>query len=185
MQITKVLFTLALALVVSAACFAQDADKKKDGKGKKADERALKNTTDQMMKFFAKANLTEEQQEKAKEVIAKHVKDLVAARKAQDAMLTDDQKKSRTEAMAKAKEEGVKGNKLAAAGTKALGLSEEEMKKYNAAKKKVNEVNTKMKEAIMAMLTDEQKEAMPKPKAGGKKAGKKGKKKDKDDDGGN
>ena len=189
MQITKVLLSLTLALVVSVTCFAQDNDKK----AKKANERAVKNTTTQMMKFFAKANLTDEQKEKATAVITKHVGDLMAARKAQDSMLTAEQKKARTEAIAKAKKDGAKGGKLAAVGTKALGLSEEDMKKYNAAKKKVNDINMKMREAIMAMLSDEQKAALPKrggakkgAKKGGKKGGKKGKKKaDDGGDGGN
>jgi hypothetical protein len=189
MQITKVLLSLTLALVVSVTCFAQDNDKK----AKKANERAVKNTTTQMMKFFAKANLTDEQKEKATAVIEKHVADLIAARKAQDSMLTAVQKKARTEAIAKAKKDGAKGGKIAAVGTKAMGLSEEEMKKYTAAKKKVNDINMKMRETIMAMLTDEQKAAMPK-RGGGKKGAKgakkggiKGGKKDKKkaDDGGN
>jgi hypothetical protein len=181
MQITKVLFSLTLALVIAATCTAQDAAKKADGKDKKAMERAVKNTTSQMMKTFAKANLTEEQQAKAKAVIEKHIGSLIEARKAQDALLTDDQKKARTEAMAKAKEDGTKGPKLAAVGTKAMGLTGEDLEKYNAAKKKVNDASAQIKDAIMALLTDEQKAAMPKPKAGGKK-GKKKKDGDGDDD---
>ena len=170
MQITRVLFSLMLAFVVTASCMAQDADKKK---GKKGADRALKNTTAQMMKTFAKANLTEEQQAKAKAVIEKHISGLMEARKAQDSLLTDDQKKARTEAVAKAKADGAKGPKLNAVGTKAMGLSKEEAKKYNDAKKKVAAASAKIKSAIMELLTDEQKAAMPKRKAGGKKGKKK------------
>lgn len=169
MQITRVLFSLALAFVVTATCVAQDADKKK---GKKATDRAIKNTTSQMMKAFAKVELTEEQQAKAKAIIEKHIGSLIEARKAQDGILTDDQKKARTEAIAKAKEDGTKGAKLAAVGTKAMGLSKEDAKKYSDAKKKVTATTAKIKGAIMELLTDEQKAAMPK-----RGKGKKGKKK--------
>lgn len=162
MQITKVALGLMLALLVTATCVAQDTDKKQDAKAKKATERAIKNTTAQMMKAFSKANLTDEQKEKAAAVVKKHVPSLIKARKAQEALLTDEQKKNRTEAMAKAKEEGTKGNKLNAVGTKAMALTKEEMKKYNAAKKQVNKVTANMKEAITALLTDEQKALMPK-----------------------
>lgn len=162
MQITKVALGLMLALLVTATCVAQDTDKKQDAKAKRATERAIKNTTAQMMKTFSKANLTDEQKEQAAAVIKKHVGSLIKARQAQDALLTDEQKKNRTEAMAKAKEEGAKRNKLNAAGTKAMGLTKEEMKKYNAAKKQVTQVTAKMKEAITALLTDEQKALMPK-----------------------
>ena len=175
MQFTKVFFSLALALIVTATCVAQDAekkvtDKKQDAKADKADkatERAIKTTTAQMMKTFKKANLTDEQKEKAAAVVKKHIGSLMEARKAQAALLTDEQKKSRTEAMAKAKEEGTKGNKLNVVGTKAMEMSEEQTKKYNAAKRKVNQATKKMKEAITALLTDEQKALMP--KRGGKR----------------
>ena len=177
MQITKVWFSLALAVMMAATCVAQDTDKKKDQKADKAKARAIKNTTAQMMKAFSKANLTDEQKEKATAIVEKHIASLIDARKAQDALLTDEQKKSRTEAVAKAKEDGTKGNKLNVIGTKAMGLSKEKMKEYNAAKKKVNGVTAKMREAITALLTDEQKAAMP------KKGARKGKKKKADGDG--
>lgn len=162
MQFTRVGLGLLLALIVTATCVAQDADKKQDAKAKKATERAVKNTTDQLMKAFAKANLTDEQKQKATALIEKHIGSLMEARAAQNALLTDEQKKNRTEAVAKAKEEGTKGNKLAIIGTKALGLSREKMKEFNAAKKKVTAVTAKMKEEITDLLTDEQKAALPK-----------------------
>lgn len=170
MQRMKVLFCLMLALTVTTTGFAQDNDKKK-ARAKKAMDRAVKNTTTQMMKTFSKADLSDEQKEKAKAIIEKHIGDLIKARKAQDGLLTAEQKKARTEAIAKAKEEGTKGNKLAAIGTKAMGLSEEELKKFTEAKKSVNQATGKIRNAIMELLTDEQKATLPKRK------GKRGKKK--------
>jgi hypothetical protein len=185
MQIHKILFSLTLAFLVAANCMAQDETKTSNPRAKKATERAIKNTTTQMMKAFEKANLTDEQKQKAQEIIAKHAPKVMAARKAQDSLLSDEQKAKRKEAIAKAKEDGTKGNKSAAAGIKAMGLSDEELKKFSAAKKKVTEANGKIKVAIMALLTKEQKTSMPAPKrkkgaakkGGAKKSG--GKKKDK------
>lgn len=185
MQMHKILFSLTLAFLVAANCMAQDETKTSNPRAKKATERAIKNTTTQMMKAFEKANLTDEQKEKAQAIIAKHVPKVMAARKAQDGLLSDEQKAKRKEAIAKAKEDGAKGNKVAAVGIKAMGLSDEELEKFNAAKKKVTQANGKIKNAIMALLTKEQKTAMPAPKdkkaaakkgaakkSGGKKKGK-------------
>ena len=173
MQIHKILFSLTLAFLVAANCMAQDETKTSNPKAKKATARAIKNTTAQMMKAFEPAKLTGEQKEKAQAIIAKHVPKVMAARDAQNSLLSDEQKAKRKEALAKAKESGAKGNRGAAAGVKAMGLSEEELKKYTAAKKKVTEANVKIKDAIMALLTKEQKIAMPAPK-GKKGAAKKG-----------
>lgn len=176
MQIHKVLFSLTLAFLVAANCMAQDETKTSNPKAKKAAERAVKNATTQMMKAFDAAKLTDEQKEKAAAIIKKHAPNVMAARKAQDSLLSDEQKAKRKTAVAKAKEDGAKGNKATAAGLAALGLSDDEMKKFKEANKKVTAASAKMKEAISALLTDEQKAAMPKRKKG--KGGKK-KKKDK------
>jgi hypothetical protein len=165
MHLRKVMFSLVLTCLVAANCVAQD----ESPKAKKAAERAVANLTKQTMKQFAAAKLTDEQKEKAAAIVKKHVGAVTEARKAQDSILTDDQKKSRTEAIAKAKKDGVKGNKVYAMGVKAMGLSEEEQKKYDKAKKKFQEVQGKMKSALMEILTDEQKAAMPKRGKGNKK----------------
>jgi len=178
MQMRKVLFGLAIALFATSSLVAQDVDKK----AKKALERATKSATTQMMKQFEKASLTDDQKSKATAIVEKHVKSLMEARKAQDALLSDEQKEKRKAAVAKAKAAGKKGQAMTKAGFEAMGLSDETLKKYNAAKKKVNEVNGKMKAAIMALLSDEQKAAMPKARAKGKGKGK-GKPKKKDGDG--
>jgi hypothetical protein len=173
MQLSKVLFSLTLMLLVAANCVAQDDAKA--AKKKKAMDRAVANATKQIMKSFGKVELTEEQQTKAKEIVTTHIAKLQEAKKAQDGLLSDDQKAKRKEGIAAAKEEGVKGNKVWAAGVKAMGLNEEEQKAYDAAKKKVNEVNAAIKKEVMGLLTDEQKAALPKKgKKGGKKKMKKG-----------
>ena len=174
MKFQKLLFSLTLAFLVASNCMAQDETKTANPKAKKATARAVKSTTEQMMKAFDPAKLTAEQKEKAKAIIEKLVPAVVEARNAQNSLLTDEQKAKRKEAFAKAKESGAKGRN-AGASLKAMGLSDDELKKYNAAAKKVTDANGKIKTAIMALLTDEQKASMPAPR--GKKG--KGKKKNK------
>ncbi len=185
MKIHKILFTLSLALIFAANCMAQDETKTSRPQAKKAIERAVKSTMTQMMKAFEAAKLTDEQKEKAQVVVAKLVPKIVEARDAQNNLLTEEQKAKRKAALAKAKEEGVKGKKVAASAIKAMELSDEELKKFNEANKKVTQASAKVKEAIMELLTDEQKASMPTPKtnkAGGKAGGKGKKKKDNDAD---
>lgn len=162
---------LALLLVVGlvATSTAQDADKK----GKKQMERAVKNTANQLMKFYGPAKLTDEQKEKAMEVIKTHAKKLMELRKAQDGLLTDEQKAARKEAMAKAKKDGLKGQKMTAAAFKAMNLSDEEKKKFDEARKSVTDHMNKMKEAINANLSEDQLASIK--KKGGKKGKGKGK----------
>lgn len=181
MQTKKALLALALIVGLTATSFAQDTDKKM----KKQLERVAKSTAGQLMKFYEPAKLTDEQKESAMAVIKKHAKKIMEARKAQDGVLTADQKTARKEAIAAAKKEGVKGNKVFKAGFDAMKLSEEEAKKFDEARKKVGEVMDGIKKAINEELTDEQKKAvMSKGKKGkGKGKGKKGKGKDKKEDG--
>ncbi|MEL7496503.1 MAG: hypothetical protein AAFN77_02765 [Planctomycetota bacterium] len=179
MQLKKVMLAFAMMLGLVATSFAQDADKKQD----KQLERVVKNTAGQLMKFYAPAKLTDEQKKSAMAVIKTHAKKIMELRKAQDKLLSDEQKKARKEAIAKAKEEGVKGQKMFEVGFKAMELSEEEKKAFDKARKSSTELMTKIKSEINKELTEEQVASLKKGK--GKKGGQKGKKgkKKKDADG--
>lgn len=169
MQVPKILFTMMLACLVCANCLAQDETKTSNPKATKAKAKAVKTLTTQLMKAFSAANLTDEQKTKAAALIEKHIGGVMEARKAEASLLTDEQKKARTAAMAKAKEDGLKGAEMNKAVTAALGLSEEKLKELSAAKKKITAAQNKIKNAITGLLTDEQKAAMPKKGKGGKK----------------
>ena len=170
MQIQRVLFTLVLGFLVSASCFAQDATKAEKRKAK-----AVKNTTKQMMKQFSAAELTDEQKEKATALVEKHIVAMMEARKAQEDLLSDEQKEKRKAGIAKAKEDGVKGNKVFAAGIEAMELGEDKLKEFNACRKKQAEITDKVKSGIKELLTEEQLAALP------KKGNRKGKGKNKKD----
>ena len=186
MKKSGLILSLVLTLCVATITIAQDDAKSK--RKDKAQTRALKSTTTQMMKAFEAAKLTDEQKEKATAVIKKHIKDLAAARKELAGMLTPEQQKEKTAAFKKAKEDGLKGKKANEAVMAAMKLSDEKLEQYQAAAKKPQEITAKIKAAITELLTDEQKAALPKAgNRGGKandKAKGKGKRKKGGDDGG-
>jgi len=159
------LLSLALALVIAAPLFAADKERKKKPR-KKPDPAA------RVLKRFEKAELTEEQVAKVKELAAKVAKETAECRK--KAALTPDQQKARKEAMEKAKAEGKEGRELYAAARDAVKLSPDQ----EAAMKEVRKAQDAMMKEIMGMLTDEQKAKVgkrsgprkPRKKPGAKKA---------------
>jgi len=165
----KALFGLAIALLATSSLVAQDNEMK----AKKALERVKKTTTDKLMKMFAKAELTDEQKTQATAVVDKHIGSYVEARKAQESLLTEDHIAKRKAAMEKAKTDGLKKKEAYTAAFEAMGLTEEEKSKYDESKKKTSSVVATMRSEVEALLTDEQKAAMP--KKGKKSKGKKGK----------
>lgn len=172
MKLKSTLFALALMLGLVASSMAQDTDKRKE----KQFERATKNTSKQLMKYYGPAKLTDEQKEKATEVIEKHVKKLVELRRAQEGLLSADQRKMRKEAVTKAKADGLKGQKMAAAGFKAMGLTEDEKKEFDKAKKAVNSHLAALRSEINKNLSEDQVASLKKRK-GKQGQGKRGKKK--------
>lgn len=172
MKLKSTLFAFALMMGLVASSMAQDADKKKE----KQLERATKNTSKQLMKYYGPAKLTDEQKEQATEVIEKHVAKLVKLRRAQEGLLSAEQKKTRKAAVAKAKEDGLKGQKMYAAGFKAMGLSEDDKKEFDDAKKAVNTHLAAIRAEINKNLSEDQVASLKKRK-GKQGQGKRDKKK--------
>jgi len=138
------LLSLALALVIAAPLFAADKEKKK-GPRKKPDPATW------ILKRFEKAELTDDQVAKIKQLVAKVAEETAECRK--KAAPTPEQQKARKEAMEKAKAEGKEGRELYAAARDAVKLSPDQ----EAAMKEVRKAHGAMWKEIMGMLTDEQK----------------------------
>lgn len=153
------LLSLVLALVVAAPLFAADKERKKKPR-KKPDPAA------RVLKRLEKAELTDEQIAKVKELAAKVAKETAECRK--KAAPTPEQQKARKEAMEKAKAEGKEGRELFAAARDAVKLSPYQ----EAAMKEVRKAQDAMMKEIMGMLTDEQKAKVGK-RSGPKKPRKK------------
>jgi len=138
------LLSLVLALVVAAPLFAAEKERKKKPR-KKPDPAAG------VLKRLEKAELTDEQIAKVKELAAKVAKETAECRK--KAAPTPEQQKARKEAMEKAKAEGKEGRELFAAVRGAVKLTPDQ----EAAMKEVRKAQDDMMKEIMGMLTDEQK----------------------------
>lgn len=148
-RVTANLLSLMLALVVAVPLFAADQERKKKPR-KKPDPAAG------MLKRLEKAELTEEQVAKVKELMAKVAGETAELRK--KAALTPDQQKARKEAMEKAKTEGKEGRELYAAVRNVVKLTPDQ----EAAMKELRKVQGAMMKEIMGLLTNEQKEKLGK-----------------------
>ena len=172
MLMKKIVFGLVVMFLASATTLtAQDAVKKEKSPTQKA--------TAKLMKSFKKAKLTDEQKTSAKAVVGKHMELYLAAKKAADELLTEDQMALEKAAMKKGRADGLKGKELDAAGLAAIGLTEAQQAGYVEAKAKLSSISKTVKTEILALLTDDQIAALPKKVRGKKKKG--GKKKSKKD----
>ena len=187
MLMKKIVFGLVVMFLASATTLmAQDADD-----AVKKEKSPTKKATAKLMKSFKKANLTAEQKASAKVIVGKHVESYLAAKKAADELLTEDQMALEKAAIKKGRADGLKGKELDAAGLAAIGLTEAQQVSYVEAKTNLSSISKTVQTEILALLTDEQKAALPKQIKGKKnkgdkkkkKKGKKGKKKkDKEED---
>ena len=153
---TKNLLLLGLVLAVASPLSAADEKKKK---------KRQPNLANQVIKRFAKAELTDEQQAKIKALAAEHGPKIAAARK--KAALSDAQKAARRKALKDNKAAGKKGKEARAAVAAASKLTEAQQ----AAMEETRKASAAFNAAVVALLSPEQKQKQ------GIKAPKKGKKK--------
>jgi hypothetical protein len=153
-SVVRTLLSLSLAVVIAMPLIAADEKKKARKVRKKPDPAAG------ILKKLEKAELTDEQVAKIKELAA------AAAEKSKEARakaaLTDEQKA----AMKKAREEGKKREEL----RKVVTLTDEQ----KAAMKEARDIQAAMMKEVMGLLTPEQKEkaGIKEPrKKGGKRGG--------------
>ncbi len=166
--------TIALTVCVATSAGAQDDTKKK------RNQAGGKQITNQLMARFKKVEFTAEQKTKIAEITKKFVGEMQALRKESQALLTPEQRKARGAAMKAARAEGKKWKDIQAEVNKAAKIDESVMSKMKEVQKKTQAMQKSTREAIEALLTDEQKSSLPKPKrAAGKGKGKRKKKSDK------
>lgn len=157
----KLAATALLAALMVAPAIADDEAKTKQRK-KRA---ARNNAATQLIKQLEPVALTEEQIAKIKELgkaagaKMKEIRD--------EAGITMEVTKKRTQAAKSMKDSDKKGKELQAAINKAAGLSEAQV----AGLAKQNEVRTQLRKDVVALLSDEQKEKLPKQMQRAAKAG--------------
>jgi hypothetical protein len=152
-----------LMLSVSSFSFSQEKGGKKGGLEAQA--------VAQLMKSLEKAELTEEQSTKIKEMYLKVATEVVAKRK--DAGITAEMMKKRQEASKAAREAGKKGKEMAEATLTAMGLTDDQKKVFSETEEALN----KAKIEVGKLLSAEQMAKLPEQAQNSLKAkeGKKGK----------
>ena len=104
--------------------------------------------------------LTDAQKAKIEEIKKEFGPKLKAAQEKQDSILTEEQKKARTEAVQKAREANQGFQNLRETIEKAMKLTDEQKKKLEEARKGAEELNTALREKVTSVLTDEQKKKL-------------------------
>jgi hypothetical protein len=148
------LLTVALVAVLSAPLAAADKKKEKGEKQGRAAGAALA--------FLAKLDLSAEQQEKIEKIRAEYGPKLAEANK--KVGLTKEQRTARAEAAKQAKADGKKGKEIAAAVAEAVKLTGEQQEALEG----VQKLGGQLREAVMNVLTEEQR-AKVAPRKGKKK----------------
>lgn len=160
----KSVSALLIAAVMAVPALAAD-----DAKAKKKGKRGGQNAGTQLIKQLGEVGLTEDQIAKIKElgkVASAKMKEITTG-----AGITSELTKKRAEVTKSMKDSDKKGKELAAAINKEAGFSEAQA----AALLESNKVRTKFRADVVALLTDEQKEKLPKQLQRAANAGKKGK----------
>jgi hypothetical protein len=158
-----------LAALVASPVAAQDKNKA-DQKAQKGKQEVI---AQQLAAQLEKANLTDEQKKKIEDIRAKYADQVLAIRKELSAIMTKERRQAEKAAREKAKTEGKKGAELEAAVAAALNLNDEEKKVREEGQAKMKKVQGEIRTAVLAVLTDEQKQA-----AGLNKQGRQKKKKE-------
>jgi hypothetical protein len=151
-RMKSLLFKLAavsLVVVLSLSASAQDAGKK--GKGRKAPT-----PVDGVEKKLAELDITAEQKEKVKPILAEYRGKFLELQKKFASQLTPEQKQAQREARQKATAEGKKGKELRQEVDAALNLTEEQKKAQQEQAKEAGELRANLKKALAGVLNEEQ-----------------------------
>lgn len=105
-------------------------------------------------------DLTDAQKAKIEDIKKEFGPKFKAAQEKQDSILTDEQKKARTEAFQKARESGQGFQNFRETIDKAMKLTDEQKKKLEDARKATEELNTALREKVTSILTPEQKKKL-------------------------
>ncbi len=153
----KCLLSLSLAAFLLSPAIAQDA------KAKRAKPNARKEQP--AVQLPKEITLTDEQKTKVAELEKEYAPKMKELREKLDKVMTEEQKKARLDVMKEAREkgkEGRKGKELQQAIKDAMKLSDEQQKSYDETDKKIVALRQEILEKVKPLLTDDQKEKLPK-----------------------
>ena len=165
MRSARTVLTLALVLVMATALAAAP----KKGKGKKGKKAPPCPAAQRVDRMLSGVELTDEQKTKLGEIKKEFGPKLMEVMKKMD-VLTPEQKKARAAAAKEAKAAGKKGKEAREAIDAAVKMTEEQKDKIAEVRKEMRPLEKELREQVLAVLTDEQKQQVKKPHGGKKKA---------------
>ena len=151
----KMLLALMVLSLLTLSPWAVQAQEKEKGKGKKGNASPEQQMIDQFMKQLEKAELTEEQSTKIKELWTKVAKEVTKTRT--EGGITAEMMKKRAEATKEAREAGKKQKEVQEAVDKAMALSDEQKKMMLETEAQLSKVRLE----IGKLLQPEQIEKLP------------------------
>lgn len=165
-RLAQILVVCALAVLVAVPVSAQE---KKKERRKRSERPAVAEA--EMLKRLKEIGLTTEQMDKVKEIQAKFKAQMTEV--GSDVKITAEQRQAATKARIEAQAQGKEGKELQEAATKAMNLSEEQIK----AREKMQELRRSMDKEIAEVLTAEQREKLKELRKAAAAEGKKSRKK--------
>lgn len=157
----KCLLSLGLAAFLISPAFAEDAKPKKNRPVAARKEQPAVQLPKEIV-------LTDEQKTKVAEIEKEYAPKMKELRETLDKVMTEEQKQARLNVMKEAREkakdrkEAKRGKELQQAIKDAMKLSEEQQKKYDETDKQIVALRQEILEKVKPILTDEQKEKLPK-----------------------
>ena len=155
---------LLVVVFLASVAHAQQGERKTKGGNR------TPNPVAQLQRQLDELNLSDDQKAKVQDVLKVHTPKIEAAQKKMDETMTPEQRKARSDAMAKARSDGKKGRELVQAGSDAVKQTAEERAKFEEAQKVSQAAVADMRKAVMAVLTPEQQAKLTPARKGKNKA---------------
>lgn len=163
MRSARTVLMLALVLVMATALAAAP----KKGKAKREKKAPPCPAAQRVERMLSGVTLTDDQKDKIKEIAKEFGPKLMEVMKKMD-VFTPEQKKARGEAAKEAKAAGKKGKDFQQALEAAVTLTDEQKKKIAEARKEMAPLEKELRQAVLGVLTDEQKQTLKKRHTGKK-----------------
>jgi hypothetical protein len=170
----KTVLMLSMAVLLASNLSAAEGEKKKRGKKRQGDKGMA------VVRFLppeVKETLNEDQKEKITQIQKQFGPKLTAIQDQKKKILTPDQIQCQTDARKKAQKEGKKGKQVQEAVDQAVEIPEEQKKKLKGIQEQTQLLQKTIQAQVIAILTPEQQEKLPKQilnKLKGKEKGKDG-----------
>ncbi len=158
MKLLRHVLAALLVLCLAVPVVAQERAKKRAGRRAAVAKRAKRHAGLPVFQRLLKdLTLTDEQQAQLKELKEKFGPKFQELSKQKQSLLTDEQRKAMVEARKEAIEAGKKGKEVMQAVLDALNLTDEQEAKWKDLQQAQRELQKEVREAVMEILTDEQK----------------------------